>query len=159
MSLSVTTSDTNLNQTSGAISASGDVTLRSDDMNLAGTSTTGANINIYTKDTDTAIDVGGTGTTAAVLELSAAELVTLSSSGLLTIGENGFNTASILLGANAVDLSSETFGVTLATEGAIDDTTGSSNALTLNGNIWGQCKNWRPDLFWVPRGFASNSKR
>jgi trimeric autotransporter adhesin len=133
ISFSVTTSDTNFNHTAAAISAgAGSVTIRSDDMSLAGTSITGnGGINIYTKDTDTAIALGSNTSTANQLDLTTVELQLFASSGTVTIGENGTNTGAITIGASAIDLSSETFNLTLATEGAIDDTTGSSNALSI----------------------------
>ncbi|MCX5700108.1 MAG: filamentous hemagglutinin N-terminal domain-containing protein [Candidatus Omnitrophica bacterium] len=127
ISLSVTTSDTNLGITD-TVTAGGTLTLRSDDMSIAA-ATTGANIYIYTKDADTVISLGTDTATANQLDLTEAELKYLASSGTVTIGQDGTNSAAINIG-DAVDLSGETFGVTLATEGAID-ATGAGHTLAL----------------------------
>ncbi|MBU1007152.1 MAG: filamentous hemagglutinin N-terminal domain-containing protein, partial [Candidatus Omnitrophica bacterium] len=139
ISIANTTSDIRITHSSGTIDAgTSTVTLRADDMTLGGTSIIGnGGINIYTTDADTIIQLDTTEEIAEQLELSAAMLQTLSSSGTVTIGENGVNSGAIQVGGAATNLSGETFSLTLATEGAIDDVTGSSNVITLaNGKTF-----------------------
>jgi len=132
--LTTTSSDQRITHDADSISAAaGTVTLRADDMTLSGTSITGnGGIYIYTKDTDTIIQLGDGGAVGGQLELSEAMLQTLASTGTLTIGENGVNTGAIEVnGSSAIDLSGESFNVTLVTEGAIDNTTGGTNLFSI----------------------------
>ena len=110
---------------------SGDVTLTTDDASLAGTVNAGANnINIFTTDADTVISLGtAEAGTANQLDLTEAELKVLASTGTVTIGKNGTTTGNIVLGG-VVNLGTETFDLTLATEGNIV-TTGAGKTLTI----------------------------
>ena len=118
----------------------GVVTLRSDDMNLAGMAVTaagGANINVFTTSAARAISLGAE--VAGKLSLVQAEAQVLDSTGLVTIGDITTHTGGITIGAADVDLSAESFDLTLTTKGAIDgDATGktltikAAETLTLN---------------------------
>ena len=116
--------------TAQAINATGNLTLRADDMEfVTGSTVSGANINLYTQTAAAGFLLGSNVNAADQVELAATELQALSSIGTVTIGENGVNTGDIILGG-AVDLSAENFALTLATEGKID-TLSAGNILNL----------------------------
>ena len=117
-------------------STSGNLIIRADDMEFGTTSSvSGANINLYTQTAAAGFLLGDNTDAADQVELAEAELQALSSSGIVTIGEDTVNTGDIIFGG-AVDLSGASFSLTLATEGKIDNTLAAGNTLSLdNGGL------------------------
>ena len=134
--LSLTATNGSVNFVNGSsVLSGGDLTIRADDMEFAtGSTVTGANINLYTQTASAGFLLGDNTDSADQVELAAAELQVLSSTGIVTIGENGVNTGDIILGG-MVDLGGYGLSLTLATEGNIDSTNAGHRLTTDNALI------------------------
>lgn len=134
--IAVTTPDTLLNLAGGTFqTTAGPITLRTDQLNIAGTLiTAGSNdIRIQTTDNAQRIHIGNSPDDASHLGLTLSELTSLACSGILAIG-HAEHIGGIDIGSIDVDLSDKPYDIHLQTAGSIEGYSGTNGILRIADN-------------------------